>query len=99
LVIESGTTLSLKVGGNFISLNPGGVFISGSMVMINSGGSAGTGAGASPQTPESPKEADVAVPGKLVLPTRQPPPKPMSFSPAAIAMKQASLSGAPFCDI
>jgi len=52
LVIESGTMLTLKVGGNFINMNPAGVFISGTMVMINSGGSAGSGAGAQPGTPK-----------------------------------------------
>ena len=58
LVLESGTSLTLKVGGNFINLNPAGVFIQGTMVMINSGGAAGAGAGASPQPPTAPKEAD-----------------------------------------
>jgi type VI secretion system secreted protein VgrG len=58
LVIESGTMLTLKVGGNFININPAGVFVSGTMVMINSGGSAGSGSGASPQDPKAPTEAD-----------------------------------------
>jgi type VI secretion system secreted protein VgrG len=58
LVIESGTMLTLKVGGNFININPAGVFVSGTMVMINSGGSAGSGSGASPQDPQAPTEAD-----------------------------------------
>jgi type VI secretion system secreted protein VgrG len=58
LVLESGTTLTLKVGGNFINIGPGGVFISGTMVMINSGGSAGSGSGASPGSPKDPLEAD-----------------------------------------
>src|ERR1035437_7460327 len=58
LVIESGTMLTLKVGGNFININPAGVFVSGTMVMINSGGSAGSGSGASPQDPKAPPEAD-----------------------------------------
>ncbi|MGA2723876.1 MAG: type VI secretion system tip protein VgrG [Bryobacteraceae bacterium] len=58
LVIESGTMLTLKVGGNFININPAGVFVSGTMVMINSGGSAGSGSGASPQDPKPPTEAD-----------------------------------------
>ena len=38
LVIESGVSLTLKVGGSFINLNPAGVFIQGTMVLINSGG-------------------------------------------------------------
>ena len=44
IVIEAGTQLSLRVGGNHVPLGPAGVFIVGSpMVFINSGGAAGTG--------------------------------------------------------
>lgn len=57
LVLEAGTQLSLKVGGNFIDINPGGVSIQGTMVMINSGGAAGTGSGAKPVAPEDAREA------------------------------------------
>ncbi len=99
LVVESGATLTLKVGGNFINLNPAGVFISGTLVMINSGGSAGSGSGASPQSPKDPKEADKAKPGEMAqLPPPQPPPqKPSSYSPAALVMKQAAHTGAALC--
>jgi type VI secretion system secreted protein VgrG len=58
VVLEAGTELTLKVGGNFIDINPGGVFISGTMVMINSGGSAGSGCGSSPTSPKAPDQAD-----------------------------------------
>ena len=54
VVIEAGTELCLKVGGNFIDINPSGVSIVGTMVMINSGGSAGSGCGSSPTDPTSP---------------------------------------------
>jgi type VI secretion system secreted protein VgrG len=57
-VIEAGAMLTIKVGGNFVNINPAGVFISGTMVMINSGGAAGSGSGASPKGPEAPDEAD-----------------------------------------
>jgi type VI secretion system secreted protein VgrG len=100
LVIESGTTLTVKVGGNFININPGGIFISGTMVMINSGGAAGSGAGASPTAPKAPQEADTAKPGeKSTLPPPPRPPKPVQYSPAALVMQQAAKSGTPFCDI
>ena len=101
LVIESGISLTLKVGGNFINLNPGGVFISGTMVMINSGGAAGSGAGASPQTPQAPQEADKADPGQASTLPAPPkvPVRPKFSSAAAMVMKQAALTGAPFCDI
>ena len=99
LVLESGTTLTLKVGGSFVNLNPAGVFISGPMVMINSGGAAGSGSGASPQAPKSPKEADDAIPGEKSEPSPPPsPPKPTVFSAAAMVLKHAAVSGAPFCD-
>lgn len=42
VVAESAAGISLKSGESFISINPGGVFISGPVVMINSGGTAMT---------------------------------------------------------
>jgi len=100
LVIESGMTLTLKVGGNFINLNQAGVFIQGTMVMINSGGVAGSGSGASPEAPKDPKEADKADPGaKPEMPPPKTPVKPKTYSPGALALKQASQSGMPFCEI
>ena len=65
LVIESGTSLTLKVGGNFINMNSVGIFISGTMVFINSGGSAVPGVGAMLTPPTDPKVADTADPGQL----------------------------------
>jgi type VI secretion system secreted protein VgrG len=62
-VIEAGVDLTLKVGGNFIDINPAGVFITGTMVFINSGGAAGSAPDASPQSPDSPtapKDPDTA---------------------------------------
>lgn len=41
VAIESSGKIDLKCGGSFISLTPAGIFISGPMVMINSGGAAG----------------------------------------------------------
>ncbi|MCV5949045.1 hypothetical protein OFN94_29995, partial [Escherichia coli] len=66
--IEAGTNLTLKVGGNFININPGGVFIKGTMVMLNSGGAAGSGSGANPNPPASAKEADDATSGSVSSP-------------------------------
>ena len=60
VVIEAGVQLSLVVGGNFIDIGPAGVSIQGTMVMINSGGAAGSGCGSSPTSPEAPEKPDEA---------------------------------------
>jgi type VI secretion system secreted protein VgrG len=54
VVIEAGTMLTLMVGGNSVVINSSGVSITGTMVMINSGGGAGSGCGSSPTSPTSP---------------------------------------------
>lgn len=100
LVIESGTTLTLKVGGNFININAGGIFIKGTMVMINSAGAAGSGAGSHPGSPKTPKDADDAKSGeKSTAPSAAPVQVSQITAPSALALQQASQSGAPFCDI
>jgi type VI secretion system secreted protein VgrG len=60
VVIEAMTSLTIQVGGNFVNINPGGVFIQGTMVMINSGGSAGAGSPGSLVPPTAPQEAEIA---------------------------------------
>jgi type VI secretion system secreted protein VgrG len=60
VVIEAGVQLSLKVGGNFIDIGPTGVSIQGTMVLINSGGAAGSGCGSSPTDPKDPEDPDEA---------------------------------------
>lgn len=99
VVIEAGVTLTVKVGGNFININPAGIFISGTMVMINSGGAPGVGTGSSPQPPKDPKEADKAEPGQVSdPPPAQRPPKPYAYSPAAVVLQRAAQNGTPFCE-
>lgn len=61
VVIEGATELTIKVGGNFIDINPAGIFIKGTMVMINSGGAAGSGSAGSVVSPISPSAALEAV--------------------------------------
>lgn len=59
VVIEAGVMMTLKAGSSTVVLGPSGVMINGSLVMINSGGSGGSGNGASPQpvlSMEPPKE-------------------------------------------
>lgn len=98
-VIEAGTSLTLKVGGNFININSGGIFIKGTMVMLNSGGAAGSGSGSRPNQPKAPKEADKAEPGKKTPSPKAPPPhKPVTFSPLSQAFQNAAQSGTAFCE-
>jgi type VI secretion system secreted protein VgrG len=76
VVIEAGMQLTLKVGGNFVSISPAGVDIQGTMVKINSGGAPGSGSGSSPTAPaaakkaqpKDPAEADDAKSGKKSAP-------------------------------
>ena len=42
IAIEADVQISLKVGGNFVDISPAGVAINGTMVLINSGGAAGS---------------------------------------------------------
>ncbi len=105
VVIEAGTSLTLKVGGNFINIGPAGVYISGTMVMINSGGSAGSGSGSSPQSPTAPRDAVDADPGQVgAVPTltqvpQGPPPRPKVFSPAAQVLIDSNKSASPYCEV
>jgi len=58
VVIQAGMQLTLTGPGGFITIGPAGVAIQGTMVLINSGGSAGSGSSAnakSPKSPDSPK--------------------------------------------
>jgi len=65
VVIEAGMELTLKAGGSFIDIGPAGIAISGApMVMINSGGAAGSGSGSSPTDPSDPTKPDLADDGK-----------------------------------
>ncbi len=62
-VIEAAAGLTLKVGGSTIDMNPAGVFITGTMVFINSGAASVSAPDASPQSPDSPtapKDPDTA---------------------------------------
>ncbi len=62
VVIEAGMQLTLKGPGGFVDINPAGVVIQGTTVLINSGGAAGAGSGSSPAAPEDAKEADPTKP-------------------------------------
>lgn len=101
VVIEAGLCLTIKASGGFININPAGVFISGNLVMINSGGAAGVGAGSSPETPIDPveaKEADDDNAGEVdEPPPTLTPPTPVTYSAQAQVLQKASQDGTPFC--
>jgi len=62
VVIEGGIQVSIKAGGSSVVLGPDGVSITGAMVKINSGGSPGSGSGASPvavKDPEAPEDPEL----------------------------------------
>ncbi len=99
VVIEAGMSITLKAGGGFIVVGPAGVTISGTPVLINSGGSAVSGSGISPTPPKPAKLADDAQPGTKGEPSATPKTsKATSVSPIAVALKQAAADGTPFCE-
>ena len=57
VVIEAGVSLTIKAGGGFITIDPSGVSIVGTMVRINSGGAAGVGTPVTLPDPEAPEVA------------------------------------------
>ena len=60
VVIEAMTGLTIKVGSNFLTINPAGIQMQGTMVMINSGGAALSGSPGSLVPPAAPEEAEIA---------------------------------------
>lgn len=60
IVLEAETGLTIKVGGNFVTVNAAGVQINGTMVLINSGGAALPLMPGSPVPPLDPDEAEIA---------------------------------------
>jgi type VI secretion system secreted protein VgrG len=108
MVIEGTSQLSLKVGGSFVDIGPSGVSITGPMVKINSGGSAGSGAGTKPKAakaPKAPKAPKAAATTEAGAAPPPPPARPRPMTPAeldsnptAAALRAAHESGAPFCE-
>ncbi|MBK7982698.1 MAG: type VI secretion system tip protein VgrG [Candidatus Competibacteraceae bacterium] len=113
VVIEAGVQLTLKAGASFVDISPAGVVISGApLVLINSGGAAGSGSGSSPTAPTAPtapKEAANDQPGQITD-TQAAPLQKKSQSldsvsvsdlqtPQAKALAAAAKNGTPFCEI
>ncbi len=69
ITLDAPGGVNLKCGGSFVAVTPAGVDISGPMVKINSGGSAGSATAPSivaPTKPEEPDPADDAQPGTKI---------------------------------
>ncbi len=60
IVLDASTGITLKVGGNFVTIDPSGVQINGTMVLINSGGAAIPGSPGTLVPPLDPAEAEIA---------------------------------------
>ncbi|QOF86000.1 type VI secretion system tip protein VgrG [Pseudomonas sp. ADPe] len=67
VTIDAGQELTLKAGGSFVKLDPGGVTLSGADVKLNSGGSPGVGTAAAPLLPGPLQQADQDKPGALLI--------------------------------
>ena len=93
-ILEAGSEITIKAGGSFIKLDASGVTVVGSMVKLNSGGSPGSGKGASPDAPKAPLEAANDKTGEFT----EAPQAPEAYSPAALVLKQAAKDGTPFCE-
>jgi type VI secretion system secreted protein VgrG len=106
VIVEGGTQVSLKVGGNFVDIGPAGVTIQGTMVKINSGGSAGSGSGCTVEAPAAAEEATQWEPGEQPPVGSAEPYEPEPMSPATIevqamqaqALQDAAEAGTPFCE-
>ena len=57
-VIEGGSSFCFKMGGNFITIDPSGVTIKGTMVKINAGGNALSGTAGACEPPKPPLAAE-----------------------------------------
>ncbi|MCP3140663.1 type VI secretion system Vgr family protein [Pyxidicoccus xibeiensis] len=62
VVIEASQGLTLKVGGNFITLNPASISVMGTVVNLNSGGAPLSGSGVNAAAPEAPADAQPTAP-------------------------------------
>lgn len=101
VVIESQSKITLKVGGNFVCIHGGGVDIMGTVVNINSGGSAGNGVGAPMGEVPIPAEAPVLEPGYdinyLTAPaTGEPPPAEAEQPESWIEIELVDEAGQPW---
>ena len=98
VVIDCAAGMSLTCGSNFITITPAGIDIQGTLVNINSGGSANAGFGVRPPDLKPAQYAANAKPGEksnvAATPART---KATKYGPTAVGLKRGSQSGTPFC--
>ena len=101
-IIEAGAQLSLKAGGSFVDISAAGVSISGTLVLINSGGAAGSGSGCNPTKPTKPTDKD---PCQVEAGQTEQAPTGRNYSaeavqsPTALALMEAAATGDAFCPV
>jgi hypothetical protein len=103
VVIEASTGITLKVGGNFITIDPSGVAVKGTLIQLNSAGLALSGTAGSLVSPLSPTQALEAVkadPGALAAPLARKTmaPAPLSLQQLAPIVRRTPASDAPTHD-
>lgn len=92
IAIDAGVGLSLRCGSSFISLTPAGIFIQGTMVMLNSGGAS---LNASEARPAQAKSVQKAADAKSISVDQSPPVVPATQRPRAGALADAARTGSP----
>jgi len=84
IVLEAGLEITLKAAGGFVKIDPMGVTIQGNLVLINSGGSAGSGSEKSTKSIPKPISVVQPTPGspdwKYFTPSNVPSPSDASGS-------------------
>ncbi len=93
VVVEAAVGLTLKVGGNFITIDPSGVAIFGTLVQINSAGAALSGSPGSlvsPLSPTDPTDADKATAGSVTAAPAASPGTLAATSASDVAASSAS---------
>ncbi len=66
-MLEAGTEITIKAGGSVVKIDPAGVHLIGSVINLNSGGSAGSGSGYAGKTAVLPMGKEVEQAGSLPM--------------------------------
>jgi type VI secretion system secreted protein VgrG len=89
-------SVTVKSPGGFVHIDGQGITIVGNQVKINAGGSPGSAAGASPDEPEVPAEAEVPVPDLPKSPKLPDPPDGKNWIEIALVQEDDPQQAVPF---